>query len=62
MNACNNLVIGLGKGHFGTVYHGEYITNQTDADGKSIHEKVALKTLSHIEDVDSVEGFLREGD
>ena len=51
-----------GRGHFGTVYHGEFIRNEIDAEGNKVRQKVALKTLSRIEDMDAVEAFLREGD
>ena len=32
-----------------------------DLDENPVYEKVAVKTLSRIEDLDSVEAFLREG-
>ena len=53
--------VSAGKGHFGTVYHGEYTENVADADGNAVIRKVAVKTLSRIEDMDSVEAFLHEG-
>ncbi|XP_039084287.1 macrophage-stimulating protein receptor isoform X2 [Hyaena hyaena] len=45
----------IGKGHFGVVYHGEYI----DKDQSRIH--CAIKSLSRITEVQEVEAFLREG-
>nr|CAB3263761.1 hepatocyte growth factor receptor [Phallusia mammillata] len=52
----------IGKGHFGTVYHGEYVSSEiSEISGNPIHVKVAVKTLSRIEDRDSVQHFLREG-
>uniref|UniRef100_H2YEW1 Protein kinase domain-containing protein n=1 Tax=Ciona savignyi TaxID=51511 RepID=H2YEW1_CIOSA len=52
----------IGKGHFGTVYHGEYITTQiSKLNGNPINRKVAIKTLSRIEDTKAVEKFLQEG-
>ncbi|XP_078495964.1 hepatocyte growth factor receptor [Ciona intestinalis] len=52
----------IGKGHFGTVYNGEYITSEINKlNGNPIKRKVAIKTLSKIEDTESVEKFLKEG-
>ncbi|XP_012916114.1 macrophage-stimulating protein receptor isoform X5 [Mustela putorius furo] len=45
----------IGKGHFGVVYHGEYI----DEDQNRIH--CAIKSLSRITEGQEVEAFLREG-
>ncbi|XP_013977614.1 macrophage-stimulating protein receptor isoform X1 [Canis lupus familiaris] len=45
----------IGKGHFGVVYHGEYI----DEDQNRIH--CAVKSLSRITEVQEAEAFLREG-
>ncbi|XP_008569766.1 PREDICTED: macrophage-stimulating protein receptor isoform X3 [Galeopterus variegatus] len=45
----------IGKGHFGIVYHGEYI----DQAQNRIH--CAIKSLSRITEVQEVEAFLREG-
>jgi len=52
-----------GKGHFGTVYHGEYLSaSVSEVTGNNVHMKVAVKTLSRIEDLQAVEHFLREGE
>ncbi|XP_070247390.1 macrophage-stimulating protein receptor isoform X2 [Myotis yumanensis] len=45
----------IGKGHFGVVYHGEYI----DEAQNRIH--CAIKSLNRITEVQEVEAFLREG-
>ncbi|XP_068109055.1 macrophage-stimulating protein receptor [Hyperolius riggenbachi] len=45
----------IGKGHFGSVYHGAY----TEEDGREMH--CAVKSLNRITDVEEVEEFLREG-
>ncbi|XP_029455515.1 macrophage-stimulating protein receptor isoform X2 [Rhinatrema bivittatum] len=45
----------IGKGHFGSVFHGTYI----DSAQKEIH--CAVKSLNRITDVEEVEEFLREG-
>ncbi|XP_077133277.1 macrophage-stimulating protein receptor isoform X1 [Ranitomeya variabilis] len=45
----------IGKGHFGSVYHGTY----RDEDGGEQH--CAVKSLNRITDVEEVEEFLREG-
>ncbi|XP_053456230.1 macrophage-stimulating protein receptor isoform X2 [Nycticebus coucang] len=45
----------IGKGHFGVVYHGEYI------DQAQNHIHCAIKSLSRITEVQEVEAFLREG-
>uniref|UniRef100_I3LG23 Macrophage-stimulating protein receptor n=1 Tax=Sus scrofa TaxID=9823 RepID=I3LG23_PIG len=45
----------IGKGHFGVVYHGEYI----DEAQNRIH--CAIKSLSRITELEEVEAFLREG-
>ncbi|KAJ8257911.1 hypothetical protein GJAV_G00191050 [Gymnothorax javanicus] len=53
LNVQHNQVIG--KGHFGTVYHG-YLKDQNN---KEIH--CAVKSLNRITDLEEVEQFLREG-
>ncbi|KAG9332659.1 hypothetical protein JZ751_014757 [Albula glossodonta] len=45
----------IGKGHFGTVYHGYLI----DQNNREIH--CAVKSLNRITDIEEVEQFLREG-
>lgn len=45
----------IGKGHFGSVYHGKYI----DEEGRELH--CAVKSLNRITDLEEVEEFLREG-
>ncbi|XP_053324999.1 macrophage-stimulating protein receptor [Spea bombifrons] len=45
----------IGKGHFGSVYHGTY----RDDEQREVH--CAVKSLNRITDVEEVEEFLREG-
>ncbi|XP_012398970.2 macrophage-stimulating protein receptor isoform X2 [Sarcophilus harrisii] len=45
----------IGKGHFGIVYHGEYV----DSSQNRIH--CAVKSLNRITELEEVEAFLREG-
>ncbi|KAM9324362.1 macrophage-stimulating protein receptor [Gastrophryne carolinensis] len=45
----------IGKGHFGSVYHGTYL----EEDSREMH--CAVKSLNRITDVEEVEEFLREG-
>ncbi|XP_042305597.1 macrophage-stimulating protein receptor isoform X2 [Sceloporus undulatus] len=45
----------IGKGHFGSVYHGTYI----DSSQREI--RCAVKSLNRITDLDEVEEFLKEG-
>lgn len=45
----------IGKGHFGSVYHGTYC----EEDGREVH--CAVKSLNRITDVEEVVEFLREG-
>ncbi|XP_041417616.1 macrophage-stimulating protein receptor isoform X2 [Xenopus laevis] len=45
----------IGKGHFGSVYHGTYV----DEDQQEVH--CAVKSLNRITDLEEVEEFLREG-
>ncbi|XP_072506797.1 macrophage-stimulating protein receptor isoform X2 [Notamacropus eugenii] len=45
----------IGKGHFGIVYHGEYMSTSQDR----IH--CAIKSLNRITEIEEVEEFLREG-
>ncbi|XP_076810797.1 hepatocyte growth factor receptor-like [Clavelina lepadiformis] len=50
----------IGKGHFGTVYRGEFeLSSEKTAEVTTM--VVAIKTLSRIEDYDSVVQFLKEG-
>ncbi|KAG8436181.1 hypothetical protein GDO86_007329 [Hymenochirus boettgeri] len=45
----------IGKGHFGSVYHGSYIEDEH----REVH--CAVKSLNRITDLEEVEEFLREG-
>ncbi|KAM4722109.1 macrophage-stimulating protein receptor [Rhinophrynus dorsalis] len=45
----------IGKGHFGSVYHGTYL----DEEQREVH--CAVKSLNRITDLEEVEEFLREG-
>lgn len=47
----------IGKGNFGIVFHGIYFAEDDEMEG----DKVAIKTMSRIEDIHSIELFLREG-
>ncbi|KAK6321728.1 hypothetical protein J4Q44_G00087040 [Coregonus suidteri] len=55
LNVHRNQIIG--KGHFGTVYHG-YLTDNNNQE-QLIH--CAVKSLNRITDLEEVEQFLREG-